>query len=260
MVYILLPAYNEEKGIGKVLERIRALALQSSEPFRVVVVDDGSWDHTSEIIASFSDRLDIKLFTFGQNRGVSEVFKTGMRFIAEDSRNPEEDICIVLDSDNTQDPGLIPEMTKKIQAGDDIVIASRFARGGKMVGCPWMRQCFSFVVSGMMQLLIRLPQVRDYSTFYRAYRVRVLKEGFARYGDGLFAGRGFAAIGALLIKLGNVTSRISEIPFILRYDLKAGASGIKLMKTIRGYLELIYEFWKSDGFRRMKPSSFTSVS
>src|SRR5438876_11469780 len=128
MIYVLLPAYNEEDGIGHVLEKIRSMQARGGESFHVVVVDDGSRDATSTIAAGFADRLAIKLFRFEQNRGVSEVFKTGMRFVVSDSRDPEHDICVVLDSDNTQDPDLMIEMVGRVRAGDDIVIASRFAK------------------------------------------------------------------------------------------------------------------------------------
>ena len=100
--------------------------------------------------------------------------------------------------------------------GQDIVIASRFAKGGTMVGCPFVRAVFSYGIAWILRLAIGLPGVKDYSTFYRAYRINVLSQGFERYGDGLLAGKGFAAITALLIKLGNVTKRMCEVPFVLR--------------------------------------------
>ena len=249
MIYVLLPAYDEEAGLSKVLPALQSLAPTLDAPLRVVVVDDGSADRTSEVARAFADRLDVKLITFEKNRGVGEVFKEGFRFVMEDSASAGEDVCVVLDSDNTQDPRLISEMVRRVRGGDDVVIASRFARGGRMVGCPWVRQLFSYGVLWLMRLLVGLPGVRDYSTFYRAYRVSILKRGFELYGDGLLAGRGFAVGGGLLIRLGNVTDRMSEVPLVLRYDLKGGRSGMRLTRTIRGYLELISASVRTHRFR-----------
>lgn len=208
-------------------------------PMRIIVVNDGSRDRTADVARSFQSRADLHLIDFPKNQGVGEVFRQGFRFVVSDSKDPENDIVIVLDSDNTQDPKLIPEMIKKIRAGDDLVIASRFEGNGRMVGCPWRRQLLSFGVATILRTLVHVPGVRDYSTFYRAHRVRIIAKGFELYGDGLLEGKGFAVMGAMLIRLSNVTSRISEVPLILRYDLKGGTSGIKIWKTIRGYIELI---------------------
>ena len=249
MIYILLPAYNEEAGLSQVLPVLQDLAPRLDAPLRIVVVDDGSADRTSEVARSFTGRLDLKLITFEKNRGVGEVFREGFTFITNDSRSPDDDVCVVLDSDNTQDPRLMPEMVRRIRNGDDVVIASRFAKGGRMVGCPWARQLFSYGVRWLMRWLVGLPGVRDYSTFYRAYRVSVLKRGFELYGRDLLAGRGFAVGGGLLIKLGNVTERMSEVPLVLRYDLKGGRSGMRLTRTIRGYVELIGASVRTHRFR-----------
>ncbi len=252
MIYVLLPAYNEEKGLPEVLKAVGEIAGSWKDPLRVVVVDDGSIDKTSEVAQSFGDRLDLRVFRFEQNQGVVDVFKKGFRFVCEDSRDPDRDICIVLDSDNTQDPSLMQSMAERIERGDDLVIASRYEGAGKMVGCPWYRQILSYGVSWMMQLVVGLPAVKDYSTFYRAYRIRLLQKGFERYGDSLLEGKGFAVAGGMLLKLGNLTQKISEIPMILRYDLKTGGSGMKISKTIQGYLGLLVSYWRTNRFRKIK--------
>ena len=221
-----------------------------SEPWRVVVVDDGSRDRTSEIAASFKDRLDVHLIRFERNRGVGEAFREGLRYVCASSTDHDRDICVTLDSDNTQDPEKIPALVGKIRSGDDIVIASRFRKGGGMIGCPRHRVLFSTTVSWVMRILTRLPGVRDFSTFYRAFRVVILAEAFDRYGDFLLSGKGFAAAGGLLLKTAALTPRISEIPSVLRYELKSGKSGIKISRTVRGYLELMLDYVLSRGYRR----------
>ncbi|MBW7907884.1 MAG: glycosyltransferase family 2 protein [Kiritimatiellae bacterium] len=250
MIYVLLPAYNEEKGLQEVLPVLERLREKLDAPLRVVVVNDGSRDRTAEVARSFQNRLDLHLIDFPKNQGVGEVFRQGFRFVVSDSQAPNDDICIVLDSDNTQDPALIPIMIEKIRGGSDLVIASRFEAGGKMIGCPWPRQLLSYGVGTLLKVFVGLRGVKDYSTFYRAHRVRILAEGFARYGDGLLAGKGFAVMGGMLIRLSNITDRMTEVPLVLRYDLKGGSSGIKLWKTIRGYIELIAESVRTRRFSR----------
>lgn len=239
MIYVLLPAYNEETGLQQVIPALLSLAPSLDAPLRLVVVNDGSRDRTADVARSFQTRADLHLIDFPQNRGVGAVFLHGFRFIVQNSRNPENDIAIVLDSDNTQDPKLISQMVARIRQGDDLVIASRFEKGGQMIGCPWYRRLLSYGVGTLLRIFVPIRGVRDYSTFYRAHRVSLLARGFERYGDALLEGKGFAVMGGMLIRLSNLTERISEVPLILRYDLKGGSSGIKICRTIRGYLELI---------------------
>ncbi len=263
MIYVLLPAYNEEKGLTELLPELIRLTQNQSQNFKIVVVDDGSTDKTSEVAKSFQSRLNLELITFEKNKGVGEVFKAGFEYVCSESETPEEDICIALDSDNTQDPKKMFEMIERMQSGNDIIIASRFKGEGHMVGCPWHRQMYSFVISWILQIISGLPRVKDYSTFYRSYRVSLLQKGFECYGENLFTGKGFAIIAAFLLKLSNLTSRIDEIPLILRYDLKQGSSGNKIIKTITGYIELVCDYLISNRYKKLmlKPkSAFQNVS
>jgi dolichol-phosphate mannosyltransferase len=251
VIYIVLPSYNEEKALRKLLPLIQETASAANFPFRVIVVDDGSRDGTSEVARSFADALNIRVLRFEQNRGVAEVLKAGLRLVLEESRDPDEDVCVILDADNTHDPRLILEIIPKLREGEDIVVASRFRGNGGMVGCPLPRRLLSYAVSWTMRIAIHIPHITDYSTFYRAYRVSVLRKGFDAYGDDLLAGKGFAPVGGMLIKLSNLTRRISEVPLLLRYDLKAGRSGNRLFKTARGYVELILASWATNRFRTL---------
>src|SRR5262245_59091729 len=110
MIYVILPAFNEEAGLPKVLTKIKEISSTSKENFRVVVVDDGSKDRTSEIARSFQSQLDLHVIQFSENKGVAEVFRNGFHFASKNSLEPDQDIAIVLDSDNTQDPDVMLAM------------------------------------------------------------------------------------------------------------------------------------------------------
>lgn len=248
-VYIILPSYNEELGLPLVLKRIQEIQQSSPYTFKAVVVDDGSADKTSDVARPFRTEMDLHLITFPQNRGVAEVFREGFLHVCKESVDPEQDIAIVLDSDNTQDPMVMLQLIERIEGGHDVVIASRFEGEGKMIGCPWTRSVFSYGVSYLLRALVRLPGIKDYSTFYRAYRISVLKRAMEIYGDNLLEGKGFSVAAGLLMKLGNVTREMSEVPLILRYDLKGGTSGNKIMRTISGYLLLLKSYFLTNGFK-----------
>ncbi len=239
---MLLPAYNEEEGLEHLLDRIKRITGAFSIPYKIIIVNDGSKDHTESVIRSYSNAMPIEIINFEKNMGIEKVFKVGFRKVCGEAK--DDDICVTMDSDNTQNPYVMLDMLKAMKGpdGPDIVIASRFEKGGAMVGAPFVREVLSIAVSHILRNLIRLRNVKDYSTFYRAYRVAIIKKGFAKYGDDLIKGHGFSAMARLLIKLGEITDRIVEVPFILRYDLKEGGTGMKIGSTIMGYLGLIFEY------------------
>lgn len=236
MIFLTLAAYNEEANIdglfGSVLEMSRLSGLR----VRIVVVDDGSKDATAAQIESWKDRLEIDLvrqpnagFLVALERALSRTLE-----LASDS-----DICVTMDADNTHPALLIPVLVRKIGEGSDVVIASRFEKGGRMVGVPFDRIIMSWGAKAVMQCLVRIRGVRDYSTAYRAFRVSILRRAFAAYPGTLLQGRGFSGMAAFLIRLSYLTDRISEAPLVLRYDQKIGASKMNLWKTVRGYGDLI---------------------
>jgi dolichol-phosphate mannosyltransferase len=241
MLYILLPAYNEEEGLEHLLDRIRRIGKAFSIDYKVVIVNDGSSDHTELVIKSYSKDMPVEVINFDGNKGVTQVFIEGFKKICREAK--DDDICVTMDSDNTQNPYVMLDMlaTLNSAARPEIVIASRFEKGGAMIGAPIVRTWLSVGISHILRRVVGLEGVKDYSTFYRAYRVGLLKKGFAAYGDDLIKGHGFSAMARMLIKLGSITNKIVEVPFILRYDLKEGGTGMNIPKTIRGYISLIAE-------------------
>jgi len=246
-VFILLPAYNEEEGLEKLLARIQRVMTHYQPDYRIIIVNDGSRDRTSSVIRSFTE-LPITLLEFPENRGIAAVFKEGFQHVLQKAQ--DSDVCITFDADNTHTPYVIPDMLKKIVEGNDIVIASRFVPGGGLIGVSQFRQLLSNIASWLLRRKIGLPGVKDYSTFYRAYRVRVLRRAFSLYGEKIIAGSGFSAMANLLTYMGYVTDKFAEVPLVIRYDLKEGGSGLPLVKTTRGYLRLIANYTATDAENR----------
>jgi len=244
MVFILLPAYNEEEGIEKLLERLIRVTETFLPEYKIIIVNDGSADHTLQVIECFQNKLNIEILSFPQNRGIVNVFQHGFEKVC--SMGEDDDICITMDSDNTQNPFVILDILEKMNSTFDIVIASRFAAGGKMVGAPWVRMVLSYGVARLMRRIANIPGVQDYSTFYRGIRVGLIKKGLAHYGDELISGHGFSGMARLLVKLARFSPKIAEVPFILRYDLKEGGSGMNIFKSILGYLILIRQILRRE--------------
>src|SRR5262249_31779145 len=94
----------------------------------------------------------------------------------------------------------------------------------------------------LFKTLFPISGVRDYTCGFRAYSVDILTTAFNRYGDTLIQEKGFQAQVELLLKLSRLGLIATELPLILRYDYKLGASKMKVLNTILGTLILMAKF------------------
>lgn len=238
-VRVLLPAYNEGEALPRLLLRLAAvhLVLRSLE---VVVVNDGSRDNTAAVVRDFASTHPwTRLVNHDRNRGLGVAMRTGIAGALEELS--DGDVLVALDSDNTHDPSLLLDMLDKLAQDYDVVVASRFAPGGREVGLTVHRQILSRGASWLMRLTCPVPGVKDYSCGYRAYRVGALRR-MARAFPDLVSTANFDCMAQILLRLATVGARCTEVGMILRYDLKGGASKMKVWRTVRGYFRLMRQF------------------
>jgi dolichol-phosphate mannosyltransferase len=145
-----------------------------------------------------------------------------------------------MDADNTHDPALLTDMVRRMNDEHaDIVIASRYAPGGREIGLSPLRSVLSRGASFLLSISARVGGARDYTCGYRLYRAAVLRRAVAAWGERLVEEAGFTCMAEVLLKLGRGGAHVSESPLVLRYDLKEGASKMKMARTIARYFELI---------------------
>ena len=237
MIAIVLPAYNEEKSLPGLIMQIRILAgKRLPEGVKIIVVDDGSTDHTAECVRSIAGD-DLLLIQHAHNKGLGEAIKTGLLNALQLS--PGVDVIVTMDSDNTHTPGLLMRMIMLLEEGNDVVIASRFRPGARTIGVTLDREILSIGMSWIFRLLLPIRGVRDYSCGYRAYRSDVLRQAFDKWGDLFISQSGFSCMVDILIKLNRLNAIFYEIPLILRYDYKLGKSKMNVGITVRHTLSLL---------------------
>ncbi len=237
MVIVTLPAYNEEETLPTLLDRIREAMEENLIEYRVIVVNDGSTDGTGEMVDRMRDTMPITRIDHEQNRGLGEAIRTGLLAAIEGAK--DRDIIVTMDSDNTHTPGLIARMVRGIREGNDVVIASRFQPGAHVRGVPLHRRALSRSGSLLFRLAFPTPGVRDFTSGYRAYRAGVIRQAFDTYGGAFVAESGFSCMVDILLKLRRIEAIISEVPLVLRYDMKYGASKMLVLRTTIETLQLL---------------------
>jgi dolichol-phosphate mannosyltransferase len=237
-ILVVLPAYNEEENIGDLLNQIKfALEEDSKTSYKVYVVNDGSRDKTEEIVRSMSAEMPIELIVHEVNQGLGATIRDGLYKAVNDSN--QNDIIITMDADATHNPGLILRLMRMIIEGHDVVIASRFQPGARVIGLAWHRKLLSIAASIIFRITYPIKGVKDYTCGYRAIRADVLKSAMAEYGDRFFDQDGFQALVDILLKLRRRKLLFGETPLILRYDQKGGMSKMNVGRTIKKTLILI---------------------
>lgn len=115
---IVIPAYNEEQNIARVLERVRA----AGNDEEILVINDGSKDKTREVLES----IGAKHVNHPVNLGYVRALQTGIRFAAE----RDYDYLIFIDGDGQHNPAEIRDLKTKglADGGPDVVIGSRFIK------------------------------------------------------------------------------------------------------------------------------------
>jgi dolichol-phosphate mannosyltransferase len=236
-IYVILPAYNEEENLEALLQRIRVALDPLDYSYEVLVVNDGSQDCTAEIAKRMSESMPIQLENHRQNQGLGGTLRTG--FLAALKHAEHNDILISMDADNTQPPESIPQMVEMIGRGYDLVVASRFQPGAQVIGLSPFRRLLSSGARYVFTALHPIPGIRDYTCGFRAYRAGVFRKAVENYGDAFFSERGFASMADILLKLRRQPLKAGEIPLVLRYDQKVGASKMKVARTIWSTLKLV---------------------
>ncbi len=245
MIYFLLPAYNEEDDLPKVLTTISGLNFPD-EDWHVVVVDDGSTDSTPNLLKEWSEKVPLTVLTHAPNRGLGRAMRTGLIHLGNTAS--DDDAVIALDADNTQDPNLAVRMREKQRSkGLDIVIASRYfvesdGARGEEIGLALHRKILSRGASWLLDTAFHVGGATDYTCGFRLYTGNILRHAAEIYGDGLVEEKNFVCMAEILIKLANIGAKVGEVPLRLRYDLKGGASKMKVMQTVFRYLGMIWRY------------------
>jgi len=235
-VAVVLPAFNEEKDLPALLARIQETLTAQPFHYHVIVVDDGSSDRTAEIATEAAKGMPLTLIKHEENKGLGMGIQTGLSAAMKAA-----DAVVVMDSDNTHDPIYVMDMVKEMETKDvQLVIASRYQPGSVIVGLSAFRKFLSLGCFLLMKTIVPFRNVRDYSTGFRLYDSNLLKRMAQVYGENkLVEESGFVCMLEVMLKLRAIGAKATEIPYTLRYDLKAGVSKLKIWRTLKRYLIVV---------------------
>lgn len=243
MIYVFLPAYNEEDALERVIQKFDVELKKIGADYRVVVLDDGSRDRTAAVAEALSRVYPLELLRHPVNQGLGRTMIDGLKHVAG-TASPA-DLIVTMDCDDTHEPAYVGPALKKITEGYEVVILSRYSRGGGERGLSFVKSVLSRGAGFFLKAFFPIKGVNEYSCGYRVMRAVALKKAFAVFGENFvrLPHLGFVVTPEILIKFRMLGFRIAEVPFVLRYDQKPGKSKNRPLRTIAGYFALVALYW-----------------
>jgi dolichol-phosphate mannosyltransferase len=217
-VAVMSPTFNERENIDQFLTRVRSVLPQAD----VFIVDDDSPDGTGARVAEWATRdSSFHLLSRRGSKGYAEASREGLEVIA----GQDYDAIVTIDCDLSHDPAEIPHMLQRIREGADVVIGSRYVRGGGVEDWSVFRRLLSRWGNRYTAFMLGV-HVRDCTSGFRAYQVDVIRSGVI----GATTSTGYAFLSEVLFRLRHEQRfSIHEVPIIYR-DRTSGES--KMNKTI----------------------------
>lgn len=159
-VLVILPAYNEEESIERVVDNI----VKKYPKYDYVIINDGSRDNTSKIC----HKNNYNIVDLPVNLGLEGAFQTGLKY----ANLKKYEYAIQIDADGQHNPDYIDIMLKKASEGFDIVIGSRFETEKK----PWSPRMFGSRLIGTAIKLTTGKKLSDPTSGMRLYNRKMIKE------------------------------------------------------------------------------------
>ena len=253
MLFILLPVYNEEDNLPTLIQDL--LSEFTSTELRIIAVNDGSTDKSLEILRSQLRDTDI-IYSYAINMNIGVVFSEGInQFLA---CSTEGDHLIIIESDQTSDIQLVRRLYDTIRYQKvDVVLASRYCKGGAYQRAPFFREMLSYGANNLMKLLFPIHNISEYSLFCRAYSWKIIQKLRNQFGvHGIIQSESFFSNAELLIKISLLTNQLLEIPAVYDYGKKRGASKIRYLLTFLEYFTMVRRLRKTA--RKISESELTS--
>ena len=168
---IVLPTYNERDNLRHALDRIREVAEGNDLRLHTLIVDDNSPDGTGELADELAAEYpDVEVLHRAGKEGLGKAYLAGFRHALDAGA----DLLFEMDADLSHDASYLPHFVRLAEQGADLVIGSRYVRGGGVENWPLSRKVISRGGCLYAQAVLGLPY-RDLTGGFKCFRRAVLE-------------------------------------------------------------------------------------
>ena len=164
---VIIPTYNEKENIEKIIRKVFSL----TQPFHVLIIDDGSPDGTAEIVKSLQAEYDGHLFIEERagKQGLGTAYIYGFNWALQ----KKYDYIFEMDADFSHNPDDLFKLREACVNGADVAIGSRYVKGVNVVNWPMGRVLMSYFASMYVRFITRI-NIQDATAGFKCYRRIVL--------------------------------------------------------------------------------------
>jgi dolichol-phosphate mannosyltransferase len=215
---VLVPTYNERANVGAM---VHSLAKVLREGDRVLVIDDNSPDGTGELADELAAELGfVDVLHRERKEGLGPAYIAGFAHALAQGAQ----LILEMDCDFSHDPNDVPRLIAAAEEGADLVLGSRYVKGGRVGNWGVVRRLISRGASAYTGLFLQMG-VKDPTGGFKCFRRRVLEQLDL---DAVSA-KGYAFQIELTYRAKLAGFKVVEVP-ITFVDRTVGAS--KMSKTI----------------------------
>lgn len=226
IVSIIIPAYNEESTIASIIDKVQAVRLSCEVEREIIIVNDGSDDNTSRILARYQGQNNITII-HQDNRGKTAALLTGIK-------NAKGGIFLIQDADLEYDPVFYPQLLEPIlKGGVEVVYGSRFL--GSIEGMSPINRVANLISNWTLNLLFSV-RVTDINTCYKVF-TRKAFEGI------IIEGSHFDMDAEMTVKFLMKKLFIHEVPISYVARSRNAGKKINLSTALKLYWRIIKYFF-----------------
>jgi dolichol-phosphate mannosyltransferase len=249
---IIIPTFNEAKNIFKLIRNVQKALSSTSIVAELIVVDDNSPDGTGRIVDEYIQQIKNSKLLQSDVKVIHKSVKNGLvSAILEGIASSSADFILVMDADFSHPPELISKMFDEIRNSNvDIVVASRYMKGGSIIGWPLKRRLISKGAVKIAQHILGMGRISDPMSGFFAFNRNIIE-------NIKIDTAGYKILLEILVKANN--ARIKEIPYTFtdrqNGESKFGSSIILDYVKAVGHLYGYKEEQKQKKHQQQKQSS-----
>lgn len=224
-VSIVVPAHNEEKNLGILVPKLAEAMKQAGLGYEIIVVNDNSSDGTGAVCTGLEKEYGIRTLARDSNPGMGNALKDG-------TAAAKGDFVVWVMADLSDDPFVIAEFVKKLEAGADVVFGSRYMKGGTSGNLQASKRLSSWGFSLLSRLVIGVP-VHDITNAFRGFQKQVFMGLDIKSGD-------FGISPEFALKAHINGFRLDEVPASYRLR-EHGIATFRICSMGTRYLGILFE-------------------
>lgn len=210
-VIVIIPTYNESGNVENVTRALaKVFKTLKNYDSHILFVDDSSPDGTSKIVRQLINKHHfVHLLSNKHKAGLGHAYKKGMIYSLDKLK---ADIVFEFDADLSHDPTKIPAMLSHLEQGSDLVLASRYMKGGGIPpNWPWYRKFLSIAGNLFIRSVMGNFRIHDWTTGYRAIKKDVVTKIVPELSSASFQGYTWQI--GFLVKTIQKGYTVTEVPF-----------------------------------------------